>query len=196
MTIRQLRPFALLFGFLFVFSATHAQLAPTILRLSPEDQGRSLNGAQKNFYFAPQGSTDYQNAGFFGQRLRPYLAGNAQALDHLNSYRRQKWLFLAERLTFVGSLGFYGQQVLAGEGDQRYFSNPQKVALGVAAASLLANVFINRNTNSHFQRALEAHNAGMPSAHRGAFQRFAPAGVGLTAAPTGQPQLALRWSLR
>jgi hypothetical protein len=161
-----------------------------------EDQGRSLNGSQKNFYFAPQGSTNYQNAGFFGQRLRPYLAGNAQALEHLNSYRQQKWMFLAERLTFVGSLGFYGQQVLAGEGDQRYFSNPQKVALGVAAASLLANVFITRNTNTHFQRALEAHNAGMPSAHRGVFERLAPTGVGFTAAATGQPQLALRWSLR
>lgn len=196
MTLRQFRVLTLLFGFLLVFNATYAQQAPTILRLSPEDQGRGLNGSQKNFYFAPQGSTDYQNAGFFGQRLRPYLAGNEQALDHLNSYRRQKWLFLTERLTFVGALGFYGQQVLAGEGEQRYFSNPQKAAIGVAAASLLANVFINRNTNTHFQRALEAHNAGMSSAHRGVFQRLAPTGVGLTAAPTGQPQLALRWSLR
>ncbi|WP_133271631.1 hypothetical protein [Hymenobacter radiodurans] len=128
--------------------------------------------------------------------MRPYLAGNTQALEHLNSYRQQKWLFLAERLTFVGALGFYGQQVLAGEGEQRYFSNPQKVAIGVAAASLLANVFISRNTNTHFQRAVEAHNAGWPAARGSLFQRVSPTAVGLTAAPTGQPQLALRWNLR
>jgi hypothetical protein len=179
-----------------VFGAAHAQQTPSILRLSPEDQGRGLNGTQKNFYFAPQGTDEYQNAGFFGQRLRPYLAGNDQALEHLNSYRQQKWLFLAERLTFVGALGFYGQQVLAGEGEQRYFSNPQKAAIGVAAASLLANVFISRNTNTHFQRAVEAHNASWPAARGGVFQRLSPAAVGLTAAPTGQPQLALRWNLR
>ena len=196
MNLRQLRSFALLLCLQLVFGIARAQQAPTILRLSPEDQGRGLNGQQKNFYFAPQGSNDYVNAGFFGQRLRPYLAGNEQALEHLNSYRQQKWLFLAERLTFVGALGFYGQQVLAGEGDQRYFNNSQKAALGVAAASLLANVFINRNTNSHFQRAVEAHNASWPSARGGAFQRLAPTGVGLTAAATGHPQLALRWTLR
>ena len=196
MNLRSFRPFALLLLFLLAFSTAHAQLAPTILRLSPEDQGRGFNGSQKNFYFAPEGSTDYENAGFFGQQLRPYLAGNAQALDHLNRYRKQKWLFLAERLTFVGAVGLYGQQVLATEGEQQYFNNTQKVAIGVAAASLLANVFINRNTNTHFQRAVDAHNAGAPSAHRGAFQRLAPTGIGLAAAPTGQPQLALRWILR
>jgi hypothetical protein len=196
MHLRQLLTIALLLGFQLVFSAASAQQAPTILRLSPEDQGRGLNGQQKNFYFATQGSSDYVNAGFFGQRLRPYLAGNEQALEHLNSYRQQKWLFLAERLTFVGAVGFYGQQVLAGEGDQRYFNNSQKVAVGVAAASLLANVFINRNTNSHFQRAVEAHNASWPSARGGALQRLAPTGVGLAAASTGQPLLSLRWSLR
>lgn len=196
MNMHSLRSFALLLSFLLTFSVAQAQQTPTILRLSPEDQGRGLNGSQKNFYFAPQGTNEYQNAGFFGQRLRPYLAGNTQALEHLNSYRQQKWLFLAERLTFVGALGFYGQQVLAGEGEQRYFSNPQKVAIGVAAASLLANVFISRNTNTHFQRAVEAHNASWPAARGGLFQRLSPAAVGLTAAPTGQPQLALRWNLR
>lgn len=196
MNLRQPRPFALLICFLLVFSAARAQQALTILRISPEDQGRGLNGPQKNFYFATQGSTDYKNAGFFGQRLRPYLEGNEQALTHLNSYRQQKWLFLAERLTFVSAIGVYGQQVLAGEGKRRYFNNPQKAALGVAAASLLANVFINRNTNSHFQQAIEAHNASWPSARGEAFQRLAPTGVGLTAAATGHPLLSLRWSLR
>ncbi|SMB96145.1 hypothetical protein SAMN00120144_0548 [Hymenobacter roseosalivarius DSM 11622] len=196
MNLRYLRSFALLLCCLLTFSATRAQRGPSILRLSLGDQGRGLNGVQKNFYFAPQGTNDYQNAGFFGQRLRPYLADNPQALDHLNSYRQQKWLFLAERLTFVSALGFYGQQVLAGEGEQRYFSNPQKVAIGVAAASLLANVFISRNTNTHFQRAVEANNAGWPAARGGVFQRLSPAAVGFTAAPTGQPLLALRWNLR
>ncbi|OWP64887.1 hypothetical protein CDA63_00575 [Hymenobacter amundsenii] len=172
------------------------QSAP--IQLSPEDQGRGLNGVQKNFFFA-QGSAktdkDYQNAGFFGQQLRPYLAGNEEALDALNSYRRQKWLFVAERLTFVGAVGVYGQQVLAKSNDYQYFNGTQKVAIGVAAVSLLSNIFIVRNTNSHFQRAVEAHNAGMPAARVGLLQRLQPGTVGLATSATGRPLLALSWNL-
>ena len=172
----------------------------TPIQLSPEDRERSLNGVQKNFYFSPKATpadSDYQNAGYFGQKLRPYLAGNQEALRNLNRYRRQKWIFLAERLTFVGSVAVYGAQTFSGNGEQHYFSNPQKVTVGIAAASLLSNILITRHTNEHFQRAVDAHNAGLSSAHdTGVLQRLLPSGVGLAVAPTGQPQLALRWQLR
>ena len=175
--------------------------ASSVIRLSPEDRERGLNGAQKNFYFTTKENPtddDYVNAGYFGQRLRPYLAGNQQALDDLNRYRRQKWMFLAERLTFVGALATYGAQTLSGNGDKpRYFRDPQKVTLGIAAVSLLSNVFITRYTNQHFQRAVEAHNADKAPVHGvGLLRRLAPSGIGLAAAPTGQPRLALRWQLR
>ncbi len=169
------------------------------IQLAPEDQNRGLNGVQKNFYFvqgSAQTNNDYQNAGFFGQRLRPYLAGNEEALDALNRYRRQKWLFVAERLTFVGAVGLYGQQVLAKNNEYQYSNSTQQVAIGVAAVSLLSNIFISRNTNSHFQRAVEAHNAGMPAARIGLFQRLQPGTVGLAASATGRPLLALSWNLR
>lgn len=174
--------------------------AGSFIQLSPEDKERGLNGVQKNFYFTTTASptdADYVNAGYFGQRLRPYLAGNQEALDDLNRYRRQKWIFLAERFTFVGAIATYGAQVLTGDSDKlQYFSDPQKVTLGVAAISLLSNVFITRRTNQHFQRAVEAHNAGLPEARQTGFlQRLAPSGIGV-AAPTGQLQLALRWQLR
>lgn len=182
-------------------SPLYAQQSPPTIQLSPEDQNRGLNGPQKNFYFATKTNPtddDYQNAGYFGQRLRPYLAGNTEALDNLNSYRRQKWLFLAERAVFISSVATYGAQVLHGDGPQQYFNNVQKVTIGVAAASLLSNVFITRHTNEHFERAVNAHNAGFPAAHRtgGMLRRLAPSGVGMGAAPTGQPLLALRWQLR
>ncbi|GAB3233792.1 hypothetical protein GCM10027346_22170 [Hymenobacter seoulensis] len=175
-----------------------AQLAPTVIRLSPEDKERGLNGVQKNFFFTTGYSTtdaDYRSAGFFGQRLRPYLAGNQEALDNLNRYRRQKWLFLAERLTFVSAVGLYSQQVLSLDEKQQYFNNTQQVAAGVALASLLSNIFISRNTNSHFQRAVESYNAGAPAARHGALQ-LRPTSVGLAASRTGKPMLALSWSLR
>lgn len=186
-------------AFGLVLSA-HAQQAPTIIKLAPEDKERGLNGVQKNFYFTTgaAGTTeaDYKSAGFFGQRLRPYLAGNQEALQNLNSYRRQKWLFMAERLTFVGAVGVYGQQVLAQEKKEEYFNNTQQVAIGVAAFSLLSNIFISRNTNSHFQRAVEAHNAGMPAARTGILYQLRPSTMGLAASRSGQPMLALRWNLR
>lgn len=175
-----------------------AQQPATIIRLSPEDQQRGLNGVQKNFFFTTGlGTTEdeYQNAGFFGQRLRPYLAGNPEALDNLNRYRRQKWLFLSERLVFVGAVGVYAQQVLAKEKEQQYFNSTQQVAAGVAVASLLSNIFISRRTNQHLQRAVEAHNAGLPAARQGALRRLQPSSIGVGAARTGQPVLALGWNL-
>lgn len=195
---RLFQPVAIVFISL-LGSAAHAQQAPTSIQLSPEDQGRGLNGIQKNFYFATTASPkddDYQNAGFFGQRLRPYLAANPEALASLNSYRRQKWLFLAERAVFVGAAATYGAQVFS-KGEARYFSSPQRVTIGIAAVSLLSNVFITRHTNEHFVRAVESYNGSLPSARRqGLMQRVAPSGIGVAVAPTGQPQLALRWQLR
>lgn len=190
------RPAHLLFVLLFVLFAAplRAQQAPTVIRLSPEDQDRGLNGPQKNFYFATGSEQKFQNAGFFGQKLRPYVADNPEALKNLNHYRRQKWLYLGERLVFLGSLSLYSQQVLAKD-EKQYFSQAQRGAIGVAVASLLANVLVSRNTNEHFRRSIEAYNAGQPAARTGALQRLAPSGVGITAVGT-HPQLALRWSVR
>lgn len=179
--------------------AAHAQQAAPVIRLSPEDQQRGLNGVQKNFYFTTSeagNSEDYKNAGFFGQRLRPYLTGNQEALENLNRYRRQKWLFVAERLTFVGAVGMYGQQVYAHTEKEEYFNNTQQIAVGIAAFSLLSNVLISRNTNSHFKRAVDAYNAGAPAARVGVLQQLRPSTVGLAASNTGKPLLALSWNLR
>ncbi|RYU84413.1 hypothetical protein [Hymenobacter persicinus] len=193
------RLFAFSVPLLLATGTAYAQQAATapLIQLSPEDKDRSGSGAQRNFYFTTQDSPkpEYTNAGFFGQRLRPYLTGNEEALDNLNRYRRQKWLFLTERLVFVSAVGVYGQQVLAGPGDQQYTSNPQKIAIGVAAFSLLSNVLISQHTNDHFQRAVGAYNAGLSSARVGLMQRLTPSAVGL-AAVGKQPQLALTWSLR
>lgn len=193
-----LRRLLCLLPFLVLLSAARAQQAPaappSIITLSPDDQHRGLNGEQSNFYFTLGTSTDYQSAGFFGQRLRPYLAGNQEALAYLNSYRRQKTLLLSERLIFVGAVAAYAQQVLAGDA-QQYFNPTQRVLAGVAVTSLLANVFISRNTNHYFQRAVAEHNSGL-SLSRGSFlQQISPTTVGLLA-PTGRPQLAMRWTLR
>jgi hypothetical protein len=199
-TFSPLRRILLLLPLVLVtFFAQAQQSRNTIIRLSPEDQERGLNGVQKNFFFTTGlGTTDaeYKSAGFFGQRLRPYLAGNQEALDGLNRYRRQKWLFLTERLTFVGAVGLYSQQVLAKTEVQQYHNDVQKVAVGIAAASLLSNIFITRHTNEHLQRAVEAHNAGLPAARMGMLQQLRPSALGLSASQTGQPLLALRWNLR
>ena len=172
-----------------------AQQAPATIRLLPEDAQRGLNGPQHNFDFLPPGvvGNNYQTAGFFGQKLRPYLGDNAEALAQLNRYRSQKTKYLIDRLVAVGSFGVYGQQILARD-EREYFNDVQKVALGVFATSLIATVFINRNTNSYLQRAVSTFNYGKP---QGAlWPRLRPSGVGIGAAPTGQPVLALRWAVR
>ena len=181
-----------------IFSAltgAQAQQAPATIRLHPEDAERGLNGPQHNFDFLPPGvgGEQYQSAGFFGQKLRPYLAGHPEALAYLNQYRRQKTIFLIDRVVAVGSFGLWGQQILAGD-ERQYFNNTQKVALGVFATSLLATVFINRNTNTYMKRAVESYNAG--PAHGSVWPRLRPTTVGLGVAPAGQPVLSLRWAVR
>ena len=176
-------------------AAAQAQQAPATIRLHPDDASRGLSGAQHNFDFLPPGvgGENYQTAGFFGQKMRPYLAGNPEALAQLNQYRRQKTVFLIDRVVAVGSFGLWGQQILAGD-EKQYFNNTQKVALGVFATSLLATVFINRNTNTYMKRAVEAYNTG--PGHSRVWPRLRPTNVGLGLAPAGQPVLSLRWALR
>ncbi|KAA9338700.1 hypothetical protein F0P96_07720 [Hymenobacter busanensis] len=177
-----------------VLAQESAPQQPATIRLSPEDVERGLNGPQKNFWFATGASQEYQNAGFFGQRLRPYISDDAEAVANLNRYRRQKWLYLGERFVFLGALSLYGQQVLAKD-EWQYFNNTQKAAVGVAVGSLLANALITRHTNQHFVRSVEAHNATLPAARRMGMERALPNLLGVTA-PTGRPQLLVGWSLR
>ena len=173
-----------------------AQQAPSGIRLLPEDAERGLNGPQHNFDFLAPGAKegDYQTAGFFGQKLRPYLASNPEALDLLNDYRRQKTLYLIDRLVAVGAFGLYGQQILAHGNERQYFNGNQQAAIGVFAVSVLATAFINRNTNSHLLRAVKTYNGEL--AQGGWWPRLRPTTVGLGATPTGQPLLALRWAVR
>lgn len=193
----RLRPRLLFIGLLLGSAGVaQAQLAPATIRLLPEDAQRDRNGNQHNFYFLPPGATgeNYQNAGFFGQKLRPYLAGNTEALTNLNHYRRQKTLFLIDRLVAVGALGVYGQQVFEKDKFPQYDSGVQIAAGSVFLASLLATIFINQNTNQHFQRAVQSYNAS--KSQGSLWHRLQPAGVGVASTLQGQPTLALRWELR
>lgn len=193
-----LRPFFVCFLFLLLASPAWAQSQarpnPKRITLSPDDLERGLNGQQNKFYFARGNSKDFKSAGFWGQHLRPYLTDNQQALDFLNSYRRQKLLMTVERVTFVGAVALYGQQILASD-EQQYFNRTQQVAIGVAVASLISNILITRHTNQHMQRAVDEYNSSLPKLHSSVLRRLSPAAYGVVA-PTGRPQLALRWQLR
>ena len=93
----------------------------------------------------------------------------------------------------MGSLATYGIKVFEKNKFPQYDSQPQLVAGGAFVASLLATIFINRNTNHHFQRAVEPT---MPAKARVACGRgLRPSDVGLGAVQ-GQPTLALSWNLR
>lgn len=192
------------FFFLFGLAATGsvttacAQAKPTTIRLSPEDQERGQYGAQRNFFFLPPGQTgedNYLSAGFFGQKLRPYLKSSTTALTELDKYSRQKTLYLIDRGVLVSSVIVYGSQVF-GHGDAQYLSGTQQVAIGAAAISLVATLFINRQTNNYLKQAVDNYNTDSPGTRHGAlWQRLRPVGVGLGATAQGQATLALRWQL-
>lgn len=189
---------ALLGGSMAPALAQQATEAPSTIRLLPEDAQRGLNGHQQNFYYLPPGITgeNYVNAGFFGQKLRPLLAGNQEALDQLDLYKRQKTHFLIDRIVAVSSFAVYGQQILA-HGERRYFDGAtQQVAIGVFAVSIISTLFINRNTNSYFQRAVGAYNGTNHSGHGTVWPRLKPDGIEVGQGRLGQPTLGLRWAVR
>lgn len=175
-----------------------AQAQPATIRLSPEDQERGQYGSQRNFFFLPPGKIgedNYLSAGFFGQKLRPYIKGNATAVSDLDKYSRQKTLFLVDRGVVLGAVVVYSTQVF-GHGDAQYFSSTQQVAIGAAAVGLLATLFINHHTSDYLKQAVDSYNADLPGTKRGAlWPRLRPAGVGLGATAQGQPTLGLRWQL-
>lgn len=183
------------------FGATpvSAQKAPLLatIRLSTEDLERGQYGAQQNFFFLPPGKTgeNYQSAGFFGQKLRPYLSSSPAAVLELNGYRRQKTYFLIDKALLLGSVGLYASQVFK-EDKPQYFNTNQQVAAGLAAVSLLATLFINRHTNEHLQQAVDNYNSDLPAKSHGAvWPRLRPTGLGMAATPQGQPVLTAQWHL-
>jgi hypothetical protein len=176
-----------------------AQQVPAFstIRLSPEDLARGQQGVQQNFFFLPPGKTgeDYQSAGFFGQKLRPYISSNPEAVTELNHYRRQKTLYLIDKGLLVGAVAVYASQVFS-HGDPVYFNSTQRVAAGVGVVSILATIFINRHTNEYLQQAVDNYNSGPTAGRKGAlWPRLRPAGVGLAGTPQGQPVVALHWQL-
>jgi len=190
----------LLFGLASAGSlaTAQAQNVPATIRLSPEDQERGQYGVQHNFFFLPPGKTgeeNYVSAGFFGQKLRPYLKGSSTALAELDKYSRQKTLYLIDRGVLLSSVIVYGSQVFK-DGEAQYLRGSQQVAIGAAAVSLIATLFINRHTNDYLKQAIDNYNTDSPGTRHGAlWPRLRPAGVGLGAAAQGQPTLSLRWQL-
>jgi hypothetical protein len=176
-----------------------AQQVPALstIRLSAEDLERGQQGVQHNFFFLPPGKTgeDYQSAGFFGQKLRPYISSNPEAIAELDKYRRQKTLYLVDKTLLFGSVAVYASQVFS-HGDPVYFNGTQQVAAGVAVVSILATIFINRHTNEYLKQAVDNYNSGPAAGRKGAlWPLLRPAGVGLASTPQGKPVMALRWQL-
>jgi hypothetical protein len=194
--VRWLAAASLAAGLSLASQPVAAQQAPNTIRLSPDDEGRGQYGPQSNFFFLPPGKVgedNYQSAGFFGNKLRPYLAGNAAALAELDHYKGHKTAYLIDKAVLVGSLGLYASQVF-GHGDAQYFNSTQQVAAGLAVASLLGTIFINRHTNEYLKQAVDNYNNRTPGTHGTLWPRVRPAGVGV-ASTAGHPVLALRWQL-
>ncbi len=180
-------------------TAQAQQKAPATIRLSPEDLERGQYGRQRSFFFIPPGvavsEDNYKSAGFFGQKLRPYLQNSPTAVAQLDKYRHQKTLFLVDKGVFLSSVVVYATQVF-GHGENQYFNGTQQVAAGVAVVSLLGTLFINRNTNSYLQQAVDNYNTDLPSSRHGAlWPRLRPTGWGVAATAQGQPVVGLRWQL-
>ena len=179
-------------------SVSLAQSKPTTIRLSPEDQERGQYGPQRNFFFLPPGKTgedNYLSAGFFGQKLRPYISSSPTAVAELDNYRRQKTLYLIDKGVLVSSILVYGSQVFRKD-EAQYLSTTQQVAAGAAVVSLVATLFINRHTNEYLKQAVDNYNSDLPTGRRGSvWPRLRPAGLGVATTRQGAPVLALRWQL-
>jgi hypothetical protein len=165
--------------------------------LSAEDWQRGKNGRQANFDFTIGRDSTLRNAGFFGQRLRRSLlelgAVPPETEAALNRYRRQKWLFLGERIVFGTTMIAAGADILI---NQYAFGTSEIILTSVAVTSLITNIWVSRNTNSHLQRAvMEYQGALFPQKPTGWRPNLRPAFGGLTPQRGGGVGVAIGWNL-
>ncbi len=171
---------------------------PRWIDLPAEEWARGYNGRQSNFDYLLGTDPNLHNAGFFGQRLRREMtqlgALTPEVELALNRYRRQKKLFLGERVLFVGTIIVAGADIV--RNDYSYFNNSEIILSGVAVATLLSNFIISRNTNGHLQRAVKEYQGGlMPQAPRGAVERLRPSFGGVMPQRGGGVGLVVGWQL-
>ena len=180
---------------------TQIEQVPTVVQprwidLPPNEWRRGKNGWQTTFDYYVGVDPQPRTAGFFGQRLRREMTAlgglNTASEAALNRYRRQKRLFLTERFVFLGTLIFAGADII--QNDYDYFNNSEAVLTGVAIASLLANVWISRNTNSHLQRAVKEYQGELiPQTPGGWVPRLQPAFGGIAPQRGGGGGLVVGW---
>jgi hypothetical protein len=177
-------------------ASTQAVPFPTV-SLSAEDQQRGNGGAHRNFYYYLGGDQRERNAGFFGQHLKQDISASSDALKELKKYKNYKIAYLVERAVFVGAIIGYMSEVYQQDGSE-YFNNRQKVYIGLAGGSLIANVIISRNTNQHMTRAIDEYNAFATMRNNTGFHKFKPDAFGIGAIKTTKaiPAVSVTWNLR
>ncbi len=173
------------------------QATPGWIDLPPEEWERGKNGPQSNFEFLLGTDPTPRNVGFFGQRLRRVMAARgpvpASAERALNRYRRQRALFLSERLLFATTLIAGGGAYIATD---YKFDTPEYILGGVAAISLLSNVLVTRHTNRHLQDAVKAYQGElMPQRPTGLLPRLRPAFGGVAPMRGGGVGAVVGWRL-
>ncbi len=174
-----------------------AAVQPRWLDLADSEWARGKNGRQANFDYFIAGDAQPHNAGFFGQRLRREMTALGglvpEAEAALNRYRRQKRLFLAERLLFATTLVAAGGTYIATD---YKFDTPEYILGGVAAFSLLSNVLVTRNANMHLQRAVKEYQGALfPQTPTGRTIDWRPAFGGLAPRRGGGVGLVIGWQL-
>lgn len=175
-----------------------AAVQPRWIDLAGEEWARGRNGRQSNFDYFVGLDREPRNAGFFGQRLRREMTAlgglTPETEAALDRYRRQKKLFLTERIVFVSTVIIAGADIV--RTDYSYFENSELVIGAVAALSLLSNVWISRNTNSHLQRAVKEYQGAMfPQGPGGRTIDWRPSFGGLTPQRGGGVGLVVGWKL-
>ncbi|MBC7448687.1 MAG: hypothetical protein H7330_11575 [Hymenobacteraceae bacterium] len=170
---------------------------PRWIDLADSEWARGKNGRQSNFDYFVGLDRGPRNAGFFGQRLRremTALGGLTPEVElALNRYRRQKKLFLTERFLFATTLIAAGGAYISTD---YKFDTPEYILGGVALASLLSNVLVTRNTNTHLQRAVKEYQGGLiPQKSSGRTIDWRPAFGGLAPPRGGGMGVVVGWRL-
>lgn len=144
------------------FTQVPAAVQPRWIDLPAEEWARGKNGHQTNFDYTLGADPTPRNAGFFGQRLRREMTAlgalTPEAEAALNRYRRQRTLFLSERILFGVTLIAAGAAFIATD---YKWDTPEYILGGIAAFSLLSNVLVTRNTNTHLKRAVMEYQGAL-----------------------------------
>jgi len=151
--------------------------------------------------FRERGSEEnYQDIGFFGSKLKPYYAGNEQALKSFKKYRLNAYATHSTSLIGAASLVYFVGSFTPSTPDQVGFRSDRWISLGITALSTGVYFLTIKKKQYHLYQSVKHHNQSIQKPSSNVLESVLPSKFGFNALPAIDsdrwiPTFKIAWSL-